>query len=205
MAIAYCNIATDLTDVFPDINDYNEREELKGWVAVTGQSNTYSINGTGQINMVFDDGAMCTVRASIALVQANAGSFFYDTTVDILYVHAFGSDNLTTATILIQSGEDWDGFLDNMRDKAMQWMDSYLNKMYPTPLMPRLIKTHDTADYDYMVVRCCALLTCHFVLLRRDPTDNRALAFYRLCWNSDPGEGEPKGILNQLLDGDAVL
>ena len=205
MAIQYCNVTTDLTDVLPDIERYQEKYIVGNWSTVSGQANTYKSPGTGQVNMVFDDGVMLTEKTSIATVQAAAGSWWYDSDNDILYVHATDADNLTTATIVIEAGEDWDTLKDNLRDKAMQFMDSVLNPRYPTPLMPRLIKTHDTADYEYPVVRCCALLTCAFIAKRRDPNDMVGVKLWREAWNPDPEPGEQKGWLNQIRDGDIVL
>jgi hypothetical protein len=206
--MAYCNVTTDLTDVFPDIERYQEKFILEGWVAVSGQANTYAVYGTGQINLAFDNQVQLTVRTSVADVQSNAGSYYYDSGVDVIYVHAFDSDNLTTVaqtTTLIEAGEDWDTLKDNMRDKAMQFMDSVLNPRYPTPLMPRQIKTHDTADYEYPILRTCALLTCAFLAKRRNPGDKNGVMLYEEAWNPEPEEGQQKGWLNQLRDGDMVL
>ncbi|KPK95793.1 hypothetical protein AMJ80_03525 [bacterium SM23_31] len=206
--MAYCNVTTDLTDVFPDIERYQEKFILEGFVAVSGQANTYAVYGCGQINMVFDNDVQLTEKTSIATVQANAGSWWYDSDNDVVYVHATDSDDLTStaqSTTLITSGEDWDTLKDNMRDKSMQFMDSVLNSRYTTPLMPRLIKTHDTADYEYPIVRCCALLTCAFLAKRRTPTDPNGERLFKEAWNPDPEPGEQKGWLNQLRDGDMVL
>jgi len=206
--MAYCNVTTDLTDVFPDIEIYQEKFDLKGWVTVTGNANTYAVYGCGQINMAFDNQVKLVLKTSITTVQATAGTFWYDSDNDVIYVHAFDSDNLTTAaqsTTLIEAGEDWDALKDNMRDKAMQWVDAILNNRYPTPLMPRQIKTHDTADYEYPIVRSTALLTCAFIAKRRSPTDANGIALYKEAYNDNPEPGESKGLLNQLRDGDMVL
>lgn len=203
--MAYCNVTTDLTDVFPDIERYQEKFLVENWLSVTGNANTYQSRGIGQVNLAFDDGEPLTVQTSIANVQSNAGSYYYDSDKDILYVHPFGSDDLTSADIMIEAGEDWDTLKDNLRDKSMQLMDSILNPRYPTPLMPRQIKTHDTADYEYPIVRCCALLTCAFIAKRRDPSDENGMKLYKEAWNSNPDADEQKGWLNQLKDGDMVL
>ena len=203
--MAYCNVTTDLTDVFPDIERYQEKFILEDWYATSGQNSTYEVRGCGQVNMVFDDGEMLTEKTSIATVEGTAGTWWYDSDNDIVYVHAKGSDDLTSASITIEGGEDWDTLKDNMRDKAMQFMDSVLNPRYPTPLMPRQIKTHDTADYEYPILRCCALLTCAFIAKRRNPKDANGERLLKEAWNPEPEPGEQKGWLNQLRDGDMVL
>lgn len=204
MAITYCDVDADLRDVFADISSFQENKIIRDpWYTVSGKANTYQTFHTGFIDMVFDDGQPLTIRTSTADVQTNAGSFYY--TSNILYVHAVGSDNLTTATITISAGVDWDTFKDKMRDKAMQFIDAVLNPIYPTPLMPRLIKTHDTDDYDYVIVQACALLTCAYIVRRRDPNNKIAVELMNQVWNPDRVEGEPKGLLDQLKDGDLVL
>jgi len=206
--MAYCNVTTDLTDVFPDIERYQEKQILEGWVAVTGQANTYAVFGTGQINMVFDNQVQLSLKTSIATVQAAAGSWWYDSDNDVVYVHATDSDNLATVaqtTTLIEGGEDWDTLKDNMRDKASQFMDSVLNTRYPTPLMPRQIKTHDTADYEYPIVRACALLTCAFLAKRRNPADKNGIMLFEEAWLPVPEPDQQKGWLNQIKDGEIVL
>ena len=206
--MAYCNVTTDLTDVYPDIERYQEKYILRGWVSVTGNANTYAVYGCGQVNQVFDNGVQLTVKTSIATVQASAGSWWYDSDNDVVYVHATDSDNLSTVaetTTRIEAGEDWDAFKDNMRDKAMQFMDSVLNTRYPTPLMPRQIKTHDTSDYEYPIVRTCALLTCAFIAKRRNPNDKTGVALFEEAWLPEPEPGQQKGWLNQIRDGDIAL
>ena len=109
--MAYCDVQSDLTDVYPDIERYQEKFILEGWVTVSGQANTYAVYGCGQVNMVFDNQVMLTLKTSIATVQASAGSWWYDSSNDILYVHAIDSDNLTSvaqSTTQITGGEDWD-------------------------------------------------------------------------------------------------
>ena len=103
--MAYCNVTTDLTDVYPDIERYQERQILENFVTVTGNANTYAIYTPGQINMVFDNGVQLTLKTSIVTVQATAGTWWYDSDLDIVYVHAVDSDNL--ATVAQSTSLDW--------------------------------------------------------------------------------------------------
>lgn len=203
----YCNVTTNLTDVYPKIDQYQEKQILAAdWTKATGQTNTYQQEGTGQVNMVFDDGIQLTSRASVALTESNAGSFYYDSNVDVLYIHTFGSDDMTGSTIpIIEIGEDWDSWKSGIRYNAQEIVDAYLNKLYPTPLSPRLIKTHSGNDYEYPVVLITALLTCALIIQRRDPRNKDADALFRRVINPDPEPDEVKGLINQLLDGDMVL
>lgn len=206
MAIPYCNTTTDLTDIFPDIELLHHRRKLDGFKTVPVYSNTYKIHGCGQINMIFDDGIMLTSRATIILVNTNAGSFYYDSANDVLYVHAIDSDNLITANILIESGDDWTTIKIRQRNKAMEFLDSSFNKYYPTPLQPRLAKIHvSDSNFEYPVVRACALQTCILLLERNDPDHPIINSIRKQLWNPDPEPGEQKGLMDKIINGDIVL
>jgi len=203
--MAYCNTTTDLTDQYPDISRYLENKILENWYASSGQSNTYEVRNVGQINMVFDDGEQLTLKTSIAEVEAEAGSFYYDANVNTVYVRANGDDDLTTGTITLEAGEDWDAFLTRINNRMYNFMNGILNPSYPTPVPPRIIRNESADDYDYILIKCNALLTCSEVMRRRAVDDVEADKLYKMVWNMNLGEGEEKGLLNQLRDGDMVL
>ena len=208
--MAYCNITTDLSDQIPDIGRYMERRILRPFFAVSGSANTYASRSQGQTNMVFDDGEVLTIQTSVANVQSNAGSWFYDVTVDTVYVHAKGSDDLTTATITIEAGEDWDALLLRINNRMYNFMNGILNRAYPTPISPRIVRNESTDDYDYILIKCNALLTCSEIIRRRATDSALAENIYRIVWNPDPAfaaqaSDSTKGLLNQLIDGDIVL
>jgi len=203
--MAYCNITTDLSDQIPDIGRYMERRILRPFFAVAGNANTYGCRSQGQTNMVFDDGEALTLKTSIATVQATAGTWWYDVTVDTVYVHAKGSDTLTTATITIEAGEDWDGLLTRFNNRAYNRVNNYLNSVLPTPVPPRLIRHENTDDYDSVLIEANALLTCYYIIRRRATDDALAEKLAKMVWNSNLATGEEKGLLNQLRDGDIVL
>ena len=203
MANTYCNLNTDLHDVFPAIGQYQRKDIVEDWEATSGQASTYQHEGTGYVNQVFDDGVQLTVKTSIADVNSNAGSFYYVEDTDILYVHPTGSGDPSGS--LMEVGVDWDTFKTRMRAKAMQTMDSYLALRYIVPIVPRSLKTHDTAEHEYIIVRSCALLTCASIIKRVDPENTIGNVLYKEAINFNLEAGEEKGLINQLLDGDAVL
>ena len=203
--MAYCNITTDLSDQVPDIGRYMERRILRPFYAVSGNANTYACRSQGQTNMVFDDGEALTLKTSIATVQATAGTWWYDVTVDTVYVHAKGSDDLTTATITIEAGEDWDALLLRINNRMYNFMNGILNPRYPTPIPPRIARHESTDDYDYVLIQANALLTCSEIIRRRATDDALADKLYRRVWNTNLETEEEKGLLNQLRDGDIVL
>jgi hypothetical protein len=204
--MAYCNITTDLSDQYPDIGRYKEHRLLENWYLSSGQTNTYEMRNVGQVNQVFDDGEQLAVKTSIATVEATAGTFWYDANVDTVYVHAKGSDNLTTATITIEAGEDWDTLLTRINNRMYNFMNNIISRKYPTPVPPRVRRLENTDDYDYILIKCNALLTCAELIFRRATDDPMGVKLYNRVWNtSELDVGEEKGLLNQLIDGDIIL
>ncbi len=204
--MAYCNLTTDLRDVFPQIGDYLVSKILQGWSSVSGQANTYLLAGVGHVEVITDDGVQLTVKTSIALVQGSAGSYYYISDTNLLYVHAIDSDDLTISSApRIESTVDWDAFKTRMQNDAMEEMDSYLNRVLPTPLMPRLIKTHSSNAYDSPIRLSCAFLTCRNIVRRLSPGNKFAHFLEIVAINPNPEEGEKLGLIDKILNGDIVL
>lgn len=75
---------------------------ITGWTLTSAQTYTYehSVDDAGMdacvaagFFAVFEDELFLTDRTSIALVEANPGSCFYDTSANKIYIHTLGSDN----------------------------------------------------------------------------------------------------------------
>jgi len=88
-------------------------EELWNWALTGGQSNTYEVSwahlaATSIIKgglyrlliSVEEDGAALTERASIALVEANAGSWYHDASTQKIYVHTTGTADPDTVDMM---------------------------------------------------------------------------------------------------------
>ena len=195
----YCNITTHLQRVFSDIEKYQNKDVLESWTIVSGQTYTYFKEGTGFVSAVFENGLMYTEKTSIATVEATTSTWWYDGTVDILYIQTSGSDAPSGYTI--EAGEDWDGLKTALRDQAQDDVDSYLSQMYQTPLMPRTNQVHHADDFDSIIIDATALITCSKIVRRVDPTLGQEI--FDKAVNFD--DELPKGLLNQLLDGDRTL
>jgi hypothetical protein len=202
--MSYCNVTTDLTDVSLYAEQYQGKRIIEGWTLVSGQTKVYYHYATGQVNQVFAEGTPLTARASIALCEANASSYFYDATIDILYISNSAGTDPDSATV-VEIGEDWDGFKTTMRNSAEEEMDGYLKSKYYVPLLPRIRKVHSTGDYESIIKNICAALTCRNIIRRVNPSDPNVRNLEKIAINSDPPDGEEKGLINKLLDGDIAL
>ena len=197
----YCNITTDLQRVFAKIEDYQARERLDNLTVLSGT--VYKQNGTGYVSGVFWDGEPLEKASSepSPLSSLDEGAFWYVEDTDTLYIN----NGDTVSGHIIEAAEDWDSFKTAQRNKAMQMIDAYLNNLYVTPLIPRTRKLHDSADYEYPIVRATALYTCYLIIARVNKRDPNAIALLKEFYNPDPGPDEQKGIINQLLEGTLVL
>jgi hypothetical protein len=202
----YCNTTTDLMDVFPQVGNYQAKRLIERFVSVSGSANTYMAEGVGYVEQAFDDGVQLVVKTSIATVQAAAGSWWYDTDKDLLYIHAFGSDDLTAASIPdIEAGVDWDAFKTRMLNDAEEEMNTYFARLFSIPLNPRLIKLHSSNDYESPVRLSCAYLTCRNIVRRLSPGDPIARELEKVALNGNTESGEEYGLIDKVLRGDIYL
>lgn len=204
--MAYCDIQNDLKDVFSDIGRYAALNILTGWKKASGQVNTYYVRGVGHIEAVYDDGIVLTSRDSVADTESNAGSYYHDSTNDLLYVHAKDGDDLTSQEApTIEEGIDWATMATRAINEASEEIDSYLNPQYDTPLLPRLRNTHAAEEYETTIRRACALLAARTIIFRNDPTDPKGFELEKKALNFEPEPGEEYGIIAELKRGDRVL
>ena len=204
--MAYCNIQTDLKDVCADIGSYVQNNVLDGWQLASGQASTYYITHVGYIEKVYDDGAILTSRSDIATTEANAGSYYYDSTNGILYVHAFGSHDLTSNNApVIEEGVAYTTIATRAVNDASEEIDAYFNQKYPTPILERWKQYHVSAGYPAPLRKACSLLACRNIIFRHDPTSELGVAYQKMALNFDPEPGEEKGLIPKILEGLVVL
>lgn len=72
-----------------------------GFTLVSGQANTYEVDFDYEITGVQEDGTAYTTRTSIATVEANQSSFWYDFATTTLYVHTSDSTDPSNFTIVV--------------------------------------------------------------------------------------------------------
>jgi len=195
----YCNTTTDLQRAFTNIENYNHREVVKTWTIVSGQADTYSHRGTGYVNMVFDDTVPLTVQTSIANVQSNVGSFYYDSTNDILYVHQTGAGDPDTSTIEVTPYDIWANFKQQSVYDAMSELEAMLDPKFPIPLPmarhPYAI-SGETRHYEYDIVQVTAILACKNIIQGVNPGDMIIKTLMSMLINEDE-----TGIIDEHRSG----
>jgi len=158
----YCNITTDLTDVYSQIEEYaSTRFSIKAFSIHSSSANIYKSYDSGEVEELFEDSVRLTEVSAIASINA-ASKWYYDSTNDILYVRS--SDDADPDTHEIEKGIDWNTFKTRMRDRAQDEIDSLLDHRFPRPI-PQARQYHATnLKYDVGLVKATALQTCVNIL-----------------------------------------
>lgn len=158
----YCNVTTDLTDVFQQIEEYaSTRFPLKNFEIYSTGGSIYRAYNTGDVDKLYQDGLRLTEVSAVASVTS-VSKWYYDSTNDILYMRS--SDSADPDTHEIEKGIDWVTFKTRTRNKAQDEIDGMLDAKYPRPL-PQMRQYHSTDHhFDIGIVKACALLTCANIL-----------------------------------------
>lgn len=97
---------TTLSDrlAYPDVKitvlaEVQAGQHLKFWSLTASQTYTYEATTPHRVSDVRENGASLTSRASVALVEANAGSYYWDQTAGKVHVHPTGSVSPYAKTI----------------------------------------------------------------------------------------------------------
>ena len=195
MTFPYCNTTSDLQMVFKDIEKFNGLVIRETFVSESG--NVYRLANTGLVANVQENDVALLLKTSIAEVEAAAGSFWYDSTLDILYMHS--SDDADPDTHTIKTSEMiWSVFKTYQTNRAFQQMENMLDPLYPRPL-PFAVNNYNDFNYDSDIVESAALLACINIIKYRDSENPLVkLLQKRVWWNV---EDEEQGILWEYREG----
>ena len=156
----------DLKDVFPDIDSFDTKTTLYGWVVDSGSR--YKAENCGLITQLFANGEnLGNAESSSANVSAN-GEWYY--TDDVCYYY---NSTANPNDILMESGEDWG----DIRTRYLLNSSKYLDSMLDGKLPREQFKDQD-GNYDYIIVRTTALLACSFLIRAAQPTSEIADALF---------------------------
>lgn len=187
MTFPYCTI-DDLQMVFKDIEQFNGQTVVEDFTITSGQTNTYQKEHTGLVGYVTQNDTPLTVRASIALTEANAGSFYYDSTNDILYIHATDSADPDTHTIEIAE-KSFSAMFTYFSNVAFERLESMLDPKYPRPLPFAKSATYQGYNYDADIVNAASILTAIEFIRYNDPENGLVEIFEKSLWNPQEESG----------------
>ena len=151
---------SDLRDVYPNIDKYDTKTPIYGWVT-TGTSNLYLARNSGLVNQLFADGEdLGDAEANSGVVNVN-GEWYYDSALDTVYYFNSAS---SPADMLMEAGEDWATHKTDMMAKASRYFDAYVDRA-----LPRSQWKNESNEFDYIIVRTVAQICAYFLVSAHDP------------------------------------
>ena len=174
---------SDLRDIYPNIDKYDAKKPVYGWVT-TGVSNFYKSYNTGLINVLFFDG----IEGTAVSDDPNANyEFRYSEGNDSVEVYI---DTGSPADMLMESGEDWATHKTDLLYKASRYFDSYVDASLPAQM-----SKNDEGEYPYLVIRTTAQICAYFLISAHDPENEDALRI----------KEEYEEVLDKLVNGQIKL
>ncbi len=183
----YCNILDDLQSVFKNLENFQGRDRLVTFVSTSG--NVYQKNNTGHIGTVWENSvSLGTEKTSIAEVEAAAGSWWWDSTNDILYVHSSDDADPDTHTIEVHGVGIWSAYKQRWVDRSGEQFEALLDKKYPRPL-PFARRSYEGVNYDADINIAVSLLTCSNIIKARDINNSLWKKLFAQVWDPETDSG----------------
>ena len=167
-APTYCT-HRDLKDVFPQIDSFDSKTPIYGWVS-TDTTHFYKSYNTGLITQMFFDG----IEGTAVTDDPNANyEFRYSGTVDSVEIFLTTSAGAVTDPNdhLIEGGEDFQTLIARITANASRYLDSKLD-----PNLPKEQLKDKEGNFDYFIRRTTALIGAVFMIRSQDPTSEIANA-----------------------------
>ena len=163
-AAIYCT-HKELKRVFPQLDSFDNKKQIYGWVEVT--TNKYAAHNSGIVTQLFADGEDLGPAQSAHTDLNVEGEWFYNSAEDVLY---YFSAN-TPEDKLMEAGEEFTAMVTQYRTDASRYLDSMLD-----PNMPKEAWKDKEGNYDYIIIRTTALIAASFMIKSHDPNSELANA-----------------------------
>ena len=160
--------ARDLKDTFPNLDEFDTKKPVYGWVAES--TNRYVSHDSGLVTILFADGKdLGSAQSALSDVDAN-DEWFYDSAADAVYYYNSGS---SPEDLLMEAGEDFVTLKTRVMQDASDYVDSKLDSNLPREQF--LLKD---GTYDYLIRRLTSLVAAFFLVKGKDPTSEIAEALF---------------------------
>ena len=187
----YCT-HKELKRVFPQLDEYDQKVPVYGWVVVSGSK--YAAHNSGQVTQLFVDGESLGSAQSAHTDLNVEGEWCYNSTDDVLYYYSASSP----ADKLMEAGEVFTTMVTQFRTDASRYIDSRLD-----PKLPKNQLKDKEGNFDYMIVRSTALYAAAFMVRTKDPTSEIAAAIMLEADNNIQLLNEGRAALSWQNTGDA--
>lgn len=188
---AFCNTSTDLQAIVSDIDKYDRKRVLmSSWT--NPSTNIYRLHNCGYVENLYKDGVELT---KVSDTPNADNEFKYTESSDYVDVFLASSSVSAFNSSVIEAGQDWEDLKTRVTKEQADYMRSYLNR----PIYKRSNSNYQGASgrpYDFVVIRCNALLTCVDLIRSQDP--ERAAELEELVLGED-------GLLTRLKRKELVM
>jgi hypothetical protein len=158
----------DLKDVFPNLDEFDTKKPIYGWVIDSGTR--YVAHDSGLVTQLFVDGKdLGSAQSALSNVDAN-NEWFYDSATDAVYYYNSASN---PDDLLMEAGEDFATLKTRVMKDASNYVDSKLDATLPREQF--LLKD---GTYDYLIRRLTGLVAAYFLVKGKDPTSEIADALF---------------------------
>ena len=161
----YCT-HRDLKDIYPNLDDFDVKTAIYGWVVVSGTK--YAAHNSGLVTQLFADGEDLGPAQSAHTDLNTEGEWFYNSAEDVCYYYSAS----TPADKLMEAGEEFSTLITRIMKNASRYFDSRVDAT-----LPRDQWKDKEGNYDYLVVRTVALISIVFLMKAHDSQNPTAGKF----------------------------
>ena len=155
----YCT-HRDLKDIYPNLDEFDAKTPLYGWVEVT--TNKYAAHNSGLVTQLFANGEDLGSAQSAHTDLNVEGEWFYNSAEDICYYYSASSP----IDKLMEAGEEFSTLITRIMKNASRYFDSRVDGT-----LPRDQWKDKEGNYDYIIVRTAALIAISFLIKSHDPNN----------------------------------
>jgi len=190
-AAIYCT-HKELKRVFPQLDSFDNKKQIYGWVEVT--SNKYAAHNSGIVSQLFADGEDLGPAQSAHTDLNVEGEWFYNSAEDVCYYYSAS----TPLDKLMEGGEEFTAMVTQYRTDASRYLDSMLD-----PNMPKEALKDKEGNFDYIIIRTTALIAANFMIKSHDPNSELANALMEEANNNIENINQGKAALSWQVSRDS--
>ena len=190
-AATYCT-HKELKRVFPQLDSFDNKKQIYGWVEVT--SNKYAAHNSGIVSQLFADGEDLGPAQSAHTDLDVEGEWFYNSAEDVCYYYSAN----TPLDKLMEGGEEFTAMVTQYRTDASRYLDSMLD-----PNMPKEALKDKEGNFDYIIIRTTALLAANFMIKSHDPNSELANALMEEAMQNIENINQGKAALSWQVSRDS--
>jgi len=205
MSVTYCT-AANLIEHFARIDDFDLKIKLDDYKFVQHTGNTWKLPNSGSVLNLYLNGADQGAAVAALINLASDYDWFYDSTLDVLYILFATGDVPTDNSWKIESAP-----FDSADAKtaaiahASEMLESILDSRIPRPIPKTAQGKTAGVYYDYWVVMSCALLACWHLVRSSSPESEDVTFLLDQIGSVIGGDPDARGIVDKINDGSIKL